>query len=53
VLSELASKHPEVISVVHFTRNFGQLFAMIAAISAWPICAAADALNKFLQHTAS
>jgi polyisoprenyl-phosphate glycosyltransferase len=32
VLSELAAKHPGVISVVHFTRNFGQLFAMIAAI---------------------
>jgi glycosyltransferase involved in cell wall biosynthesis len=32
VLSELAGKHPDVISVVHFTRNFGQLFAMIAAV---------------------
>jgi glycosyltransferase involved in cell wall biosynthesis len=32
VLSDLALKHPDVISVVHFTRNFGQLFAMIAAI---------------------
>ena len=32
VLSELAAKHPDVISVVHFTRNFGQLFAMIAAV---------------------
>jgi glycosyltransferase involved in cell wall biosynthesis len=32
VLAELAAKHPGVISVVHFTRNFGQLFAMIAAV---------------------
>jgi len=32
VLSEIASKHPDIISVLHFTRNFGQLFAMIAAI---------------------
>jgi polyisoprenyl-phosphate glycosyltransferase len=32
VLSELATEYPDVISVVHFTRNFGQLFAMIAAI---------------------
>ena len=29
------------------------LFAIIAAISAWPIFAAADALNQFLQRTAS
>ena len=29
------------------------LFAIIAAISAWPIFEAADALNQFLQHTAS
>jgi ABC-type uncharacterized transport system fused permease/ATPase subunit len=29
------------------------LFAIIVAISAWPIFAAADALNQFLQHTAS
>ncbi len=28
-------------------------FAIIVAISAWPIFAAADALNEFLQHTAS
>ncbi len=28
------------------------LFAIIAAISAWPIFAAADALNQFLQRTA-
>ena len=28
-------------------------FAIIMAISAWPIFAAADALNQFLQHTAS
>jgi hypothetical protein len=28
-------------------------FAIIVAISAWPIFAAADALNKFLQSTAS
>jgi hypothetical protein len=27
------------------------LFAIIAAISAWPIFAAADALTQFLQHT--
>jgi glycosyltransferase involved in cell wall biosynthesis len=32
VLDELAAKHPGVISVIHFTRNFGQLFAMIAAV---------------------
>jgi glycosyltransferase involved in cell wall biosynthesis len=32
VLSDLAAKHPGIISVVHFTRNFGQLFAMIAAV---------------------
>jgi dolichol-phosphate mannosyltransferase len=32
VLSQLAEKHPNQISVVHFTRNFGQLFAMIAAV---------------------
>ena len=29
------------------------LFAIIAAISAWPIFAAADALNQFFQRTAS
>jgi hypothetical protein len=29
------------------------LFAIIAAISAWPIFAAADALNHFLQGHAS
>ncbi len=29
------------------------LFAIIAAISAWPIFAAVDALNQFLQRTAS
>jgi hypothetical protein len=29
------------------------LFAIIIAISAWPIFAAADALNQFLQRTAS
>ncbi len=29
------------------------LFAVIAAISVWPIFAAADALNQFLQRTAS
>ena len=29
------------------------LFAIIVAISAWPIFAAADALNEFLQRTAS
>jgi len=29
------------------------LFAIIVAISAWPIFAAADALNQFLQRTAS
>jgi len=28
-------------------------FAIIVAISAWPIFAAADALNEFLQHTGS
>ena len=28
-------------------------FAIIVAISAWPIFAAADALNEFLQRTAS
>ena len=28
-------------------------FAIIVAISAWPIFAAADALNKFLQRTGS
>jgi hypothetical protein len=26
-------------------------FAIIVAISAWPIFAAADALNEFLRHT--
>jgi hypothetical protein len=29
------------------------LFAIIIAISTWPILAAADALNDFLQRTAS
>ncbi len=29
------------------------LFAIIVAISTWPIVAAADALNDFLQRTAS
>ena len=29
------------------------LFAIIAAISAWPIFAAVDALNQFLQRPAS
>ena len=29
------------------------LFTIIVAISAWPILAAADALNQFLQRTAS
>jgi len=29
------------------------LFAIIVAISAWPIFAAADALNEFLQRTGS
>jgi hypothetical protein len=29
------------------------LFAIIGAISAWPIFAAADALNQFLQRTTS
>ena len=29
------------------------LFIVILAISAWPIAAAADALNEFLQHTAT
>jgi hypothetical protein len=29
------------------------LFVIIAAISAWPIFAAADALNEFLQRTGS
>ena len=29
------------------------LFAIIAAISAWPVFAAADALNQFLQRTTS
>jgi hypothetical protein len=29
------------------------LFAIIMAISAWPILAAADALNEFLQRTPS
>jgi hypothetical protein len=29
------------------------LFAIIVAISAWPVLAAADALNQFLQRTAS
>jgi hypothetical protein len=28
-------------------------FAIIVAISAWPIFAAADALNEFLRHTGS
>lgn len=31
----------------------GLLFAIIAAISAWPIVAAIDALNEFLQRTPS
>jgi hypothetical protein len=29
------------------------LFAIIVAISVWPVFAAADALNQFLQRTAS
>lgn len=29
------------------------LFAIVVAISAWPVFAAADALNQFLQRTAS
>jgi hypothetical protein len=29
------------------------LFAIIVAISAWPVFAAANALNEFLQRTAS
>jgi len=29
------------------------LFAIMVAISAWPIVAAAGALNEFLQHTPS
>jgi ABC-type uncharacterized transport system fused permease/ATPase subunit len=29
------------------------LFAIIVAISTWPVFAAADALNQFLQRTAS
>jgi len=29
------------------------LFVIIVAISTWPICAAADALNEFLQRTGS
>jgi hypothetical protein len=29
------------------------VFAIIVAISAWPIFAAADALNEFLQRTGS
>ena len=29
------------------------LFAIMVAISAWPIFAAADALNEFLQRTPS
>jgi hypothetical protein len=29
------------------------LFAIIVAISAWPIFVAADALNEFLQRTGS
>jgi len=29
----------------------GLLFSIIVAISAWPIFAAADALNEFLQRT--
>jgi hypothetical protein len=29
------------------------LFTIIVAISAWPVLAAADALNQFLQRTAS
>jgi uncharacterized membrane protein len=29
------------------------LFAIIVAISAWPVFAAADALNQFLQRTAT
>jgi hypothetical protein len=28
-------------------------FAIIVAVSAWPIFAAADALNEFLQRTGS
>lgn len=32
VLADLAKKHPDKISVVTFTRNFGQLFALIAGI---------------------
>jgi hypothetical protein len=28
-------------------------FAIIVAVSAWPIFAAADALNEFLRHTGS
>jgi hypothetical protein len=31
----------------------GLLFAIIAAISAWPIATAIDALNEFLQRTPS
>jgi hypothetical protein len=31
----------------------GLLFAIIAAISAWPIVAAIDALNQLLQRTPS
>jgi hypothetical protein len=29
------------------------LFAIIAAICAWPVFAAADALSQFVQRTAS
>jgi hypothetical protein len=29
------------------------LFAIIVAISAWPVFAAADALNQFLQRSAN
>ena len=29
------------------------LFVIIVAISAWPVVAAVDALNEFLQHTPS
>jgi hypothetical protein len=29
------------------------LFAILLAISAWPVVAAVDALNEFLQRTAS
>ena len=29
------------------------LFVILLAISAWPVVAAVDALNEFLQHTPS